>query len=187
MNEQNVIRARFDESTIVVYQAYAPAIAEAAVAAQRFVAPFSFARMTWVKPSFLWMMARCGWATKPNQERVLAVHLVRERFDALVAAAVPTHFMPGVDSSPESWRARADGADVLVQWDPERDLRGKKLNHRSLQLGIGRALARAYATEWVACIEDVTPLVRALGELRRDGEWERAARNLPAERTYPQR
>jgi len=187
MNEQNVIRARFDQSTIVVYQAYAPAIAEAAVASQRFVAPFSFERMTWVKPSFLWMMERCGWATKPNQERVLAVHLLRERFDELVAQAVPTHFIPGVDSSAEAWRARADGADVLVQWDPERDLRGKKLNHRSLQLGIGRALARAFATQWIARIEDVTPLVRTLRELRRSGEWERAGRKLPGERPYPQR
>lgn len=179
------IRARFDRSTIVVYQAYGHDIADAAVAAQRFVAPFSFERMTWVKPSFLWMMERCGWATKPRQERVLAVHLVRARFDALLERAVPTHFIPGVDPSPEAWRARAETADVRVQWDPERDVRGGKLNHRSLQLGIGRGLARAYATEWIARIEDVTALVHRLGALRREGEWARVERNLPEERPYP--
>jgi hypothetical protein len=37
-----------------------PAFAEAAVAAQRFVNPFSLSRMTWIKPSFLWMMHRSG-------------------------------------------------------------------------------------------------------------------------------
>ena len=38
------IRADFDTDTIVVYQAFAPAIAHAAVSAGRFVAPFSFTR-----------------------------------------------------------------------------------------------------------------------------------------------
>jgi hypothetical protein len=29
--------------------------------------------LTWIKPPFLWMMYRCGWATKPGQETVLDV------------------------------------------------------------------------------------------------------------------
>jgi hypothetical protein len=52
------IRANYDAATIVVYQAYAPAIALPAVEAQRFVSPFSMNRMTWIKPSILWMMER---------------------------------------------------------------------------------------------------------------------------------
>ncbi len=48
------IRAAYDNETIVVYQAYSPAIALPALQAQRFVAPFSRSRMTWIKPSFLW-------------------------------------------------------------------------------------------------------------------------------------
>lgn len=59
------IRATWDTTSITVYQAYDDAIADAAVRAQKFVAPFSFARMTWVKPSFLWMMERSGWARRP--------------------------------------------------------------------------------------------------------------------------
>ncbi|MDE3231051.1 MAG: DUF4291 family protein, partial [Chloroflexota bacterium] len=50
---QRDIRADFDERSLVVYQAYRPEIAEAAVRAGRFVAPFSLNRMTWIKPSFL--------------------------------------------------------------------------------------------------------------------------------------
>ena len=63
------IRADYDRETIVVYQAYRPEIADPAVEAQRFVPPFSFGRMTWIKPSFLWMMERCGRARKPGQAR----------------------------------------------------------------------------------------------------------------------
>lgn len=166
------IRARYDAQTVVVYQAYGPAIADAAVAAQRFVAPFSFTRMTWVKPSFLWMMERCGWATKPNQERVLAVALHRWAFDWAVARAVSTS-------------VAAEGAPIRVQWDPERSARGGKLPHRSLQLGLGRAVAHAYASDWIVRIDDVTPLVRRLRSLRRDGRWDAVEAALPRERPYP--
>jgi hypothetical protein len=168
---QQQIRARFDGRCVVVYQAFKHAIADAALGAQRFVAPFSVTRMTWVKPSFLWMMERCGWATKPDQERVLAVHLLRVHFDAALASAVST----SVEHA---------HADVRVQWDPERNLRGGKLPWRSLQLGLGRAVARDYATKWVHCIEDVTPLVKRIDALRRAGDFEGAARLLPAEAVY---
>jgi len=54
------IRADFDRTTIVVYQAYGAAIAKPALENQKFVSPFSFNRMTWIKPSFLWLMERSG-------------------------------------------------------------------------------------------------------------------------------
>lgn len=171
---QQQIRARFDAKTIVVYQAYNPAIADAALEAQRFVPPFSVTRMTWVKPSFLWMMERCGWATKPNQERVLAIALHRTHFDAAVASAVSTS-------------QTHEGAALRVQWDPERNLRGGKLEYRSLQLGIGRALAAQYASEWISRIEDVTPLVKRIDALRTQGDFEHAGRLLPDERVYGSR
>ena len=84
------IRADYDRSTIVVYQAYSPAIADPAVAAQRFVEPFSLHRMTWIKPSFLWMMERSNWARKPGQERVLAVRITREGWETALSQAVLT-------------------------------------------------------------------------------------------------
>src|SRR5688572_10421648 len=86
------IRADFDRSTIVVYQEFNDAIADAAVKAQRFVAPFSVNRMMWIKPSFLWLMERSGWATKPNQERVLAVRITRAGWDFALSCGVLTSF-----------------------------------------------------------------------------------------------
>ncbi len=49
-------------------------------------------RMTWIKPSFLWMMYRSGWATKPGQERVLAVELLRSGFEQALSEACLSSF-----------------------------------------------------------------------------------------------
>jgi hypothetical protein len=40
------------------------------------------------------MMYRCGWATKPGQERVLAVRLPRAAFNTVLASAVPAGHDP---------------------------------------------------------------------------------------------
>lgn len=166
------IRADYDDRTIVVYQAYRDEIASRAVQAQRFVAPFSFSRMTWIKPSFLWMMERCGWATKPGQERVLAVRITREGWESALRKAVLSD--------------RAGGeAVVRVQWDPERDIRGAKLGHRSIQVGLGPAIVRSYVEEWTAEIRDISDLVARLRDLRAEGRLDEAQRLLPVERPYP--
>jgi hypothetical protein len=166
------VRADYDDATIIVYQAYNAAIASAAVAAGRFVAPFSMNRMTWVKPSFLWMMERCGYATKPNQEHVLRVRMTRAGFEQALSMAALT----SGDTGP---------APVRVQWDPERNLRGGELEHRSIQVGIGRQVVQRFVDEWVVGLEDITPRVARLRELRREGAWEHAERLLPVERLYP--
>lgn len=158
------IRADYDRATLVVYQAFNPGIAAAAVAAQRFVPPFSFGRMTWIKPSFLWMMERSGWARKAGQERVLAVRIRRTGWEKALSQAILT-------DHPE------EDARVLVQWDPERSLRGAKLNHRSIQVGLSRHIVAEY-NEWITSIKDLTPLVHKL-------YVSRAPRHLPPERPYP--
>jgi hypothetical protein len=166
------VRADHDTTTIVVYQAFRPEIAEAAVAAQKFVPPFSVGRMTWIKPSFLWMMERCGWATKPGQERVLAVRITRAGWEEALGSA----------------RLSDDGtrdAPVVVQWDPERNARGAKLDHRSIQVGLGRGIVRRYVDAWTTEIRDVTPLVSRLRKLRAEHAWDRVTASLPPERPYP--
>ena len=114
----------FDRETIVVYQAYSPKIAEAAVEAQRFVAPFSFGRMTWIKPSFLWLMQRSNWGQKTGQECVLAVRITRAGWEKALSLAVLTAFEPAVFPSAGAWAKQFREATVHVQWDPERSLRG---------------------------------------------------------------
>jgi len=59
------VLARFDDESIIVYQAYRPSIGRYAIEHGRLGGPdFSFQRMSWVKPNFLWMMYRSGWGTK---------------------------------------------------------------------------------------------------------------------------
>jgi len=70
------ILAQYDHSSIIVYQAYRPSIGLYALRHQRFGGDFSYNRMSWIKPNFLWMMYRSGWGTKPKQEITLAVRLM---------------------------------------------------------------------------------------------------------------
>jgi hypothetical protein len=97
---EHEIRADYDRETIVIYQAYPSAIADAALAAHRFVPPFSFQRMTWIKPSFLWLMHRSNWGLKSGQERILAVKLTRSGWERALSLAVLTSFEASVFRSP---------------------------------------------------------------------------------------
>ncbi|MEU7904916.1 DUF4291 domain-containing protein [Actinoplanes sp. NPDC049118] len=179
------IRADFDADTIVLYQAFPPAIADSALAAGRFVAPFSLTRMTWIKPSLLWLMHRSNWARKPGQERILGVRVTRAGWEQALSQAVLTAPEPAVHGSAVAWNAAFAAAGVHVQWDPERSLRGAALNHYSIQVGIGRALIRSYAEEWVVGLTELTPTVRKIDALVRAGRHAQAQRLLPPQRPYP--
>jgi hypothetical protein len=54
------ILAQYDDETIIVYQAYRPSTGCYAAAHGAFGPGFSYSRMSWVKPNFLWMMYRSG-------------------------------------------------------------------------------------------------------------------------------
>ncbi|MEV0292515.1 DUF4291 domain-containing protein [Nocardia sp. NPDC050710] len=179
------IRARFDDETIVVYQAYSPHIADPAVAAGTFVAPFKRERMTWIKPSFRWMMYRCGWATKPGQERVLAITLRRSGFEAALASACLSHYAPNTHADRAEWARLLRTSPVRVQWDPERDLHHRPLPHRSLQVGLGGDAVDSYVDEWIAGISDVTDTAREIHRWVAAGDLAAASALLPVERPYP--
>ncbi|MBT0769958.1 DUF4291 domain-containing protein [Kineosporia sp. J2-2] len=175
------IRAIWDATTITVYQAYSPEIAEPALAAGRFVAPFRRGRMTWVKPSFLWMMYRSDWATAPGQERVLAVRLTREGFARALAGAALSSYDPAVHADREAWSRELKRSSVRVQWDPERSLTMQRLPHRSLQLGLSGGAVDRYVDEWITGLTDVTATAHAVHELVRAGDLATARTLLPAE------
>jgi hypothetical protein len=183
--KQFEIRADYNDESIVVYQAYRPAIADAAVAAQRFVNPFSLNRMTWIKPSFLWMMHRSGWASKHGQERVLAVRITRAGWQEALSQAVLTTPEPRVYGSHEEWRERFARAAVRVQWDPEYSLHDVKLDRRSIQVGLSRDIIARYAHEWIVEIGDVTALAHQTSSYLHSGDVARAEALLPRETPYP--
>lgn len=184
MNERE-IRARYDERSIVVYQAYRQEIAVPAIRQQKFVPPFSMNRMTWIKPSFLWMMERSNWGLKKDQECILAVHITRQGFFPALAQAILTSFDASVYRDHDDWRQRFKQATVHVQWDPERTLQGAHLSPRSIQVGISRHVIARYVDEWTLQIEDMTPLVRKLHALIQAGHADKVKAMLPRERVYP--
>src|SRR5579862_3900380 len=79
------ILAQYDERSVVVYQAYKPTIGHFAAHHGHFGGEFSYTRMSWCKPNFLWMMYRSSWGTKEGQEVTLAVRLKRDFFEAMLA------------------------------------------------------------------------------------------------------
>ncbi|MFJ1753069.1 DUF4291 domain-containing protein [Kitasatospora sp. NPDC088134] len=172
------VRARYDEGTVTVYQAFRAEIAGPAAAEGRFPAAFALDRMTWVKPSFRWLMHRSDWARAEGQERVLGVVIRREGFDAALVAAVLSSYKPGVHASKADWQRESRRSQARVQWDPERDLHLRPLAHRSLQLGLRGELVRRYAGDWLVRIDDLTDLARELHATRDPAL-------LPPERPYP--
>jgi uncharacterized protein DUF4291 len=179
------IRALYTLETITVYQAYPPAIARAALTAGRFVPPFKRERMTWIKPSFLWMMYRCGWATKPDQETVLAVEITRAGFEGALSQACLSHYDRDRYASHEAWSQELKKSPVRVQWDPERSLHLGALPYRSLQVGLSGAAVHQYVDDWLVRLTDVTPLVREIHELVLAGDDDSATALLPVEEEYP--
>ncbi|MFF8676739.1 DUF4291 domain-containing protein [Streptomyces sp. NPDC015237] len=179
------IRAAYGTSTVTVYQAYRPEIGLPAAREGRFPGAWKRDRMTWIKPSFLWMMYRCGWATKSGQETVLAVKIGREGFEWALRNACLSSYVPGVHADRADWQRRLKRSPTRIQWDPERDLRLEALPYRSLQLGLSGEAARRYADEWTVAIRDVTPLAHEVHAHVRDGDLDTARRLLPEERPYP--
>ncbi|MEU9027760.1 DUF4291 domain-containing protein [Streptomyces sp. NPDC048383] len=179
------IRAAHTDTTVTVYQAYSPRLGLPAARDGRFPPDWKRDRMTWIKPSFLWMMYRCGWATKEGQETVLAVEITREGFDRALAGACLSHYARGVHPDRTSWQRALRAAPARVQWDPERDPHLNPLPHRALQLGLSGPASRAYADEWTVSIRDVTPLARRLHTLIRSGHEDDVRALLPTEPPYP--
>ena len=183
--DTRMVRAAYAEQTVTVYQAYSPQIAAAAVGAGTFAPPFSRDRMTWIKPSFGWMMHRCGWAGQPGQERVLAIEITRSGFEWALAHACLSHYEPGTYDSPQAWAAERDASPVRVQWDPDRSLTGERLARRAIQVGLSGDAVHRYCDEWIRSVTDITATAREAGELVRARRIADAARGLPAERAYP--
>ncbi|KAI8718919.1 hypothetical protein NCS52_00672000 [Fusarium sp. LHS14.1] len=157
------IRAHYDDKIITVYQAYKESIARDAVAAQKLNASPDFkpGRMTWVKPSWAWMMYRAGYSYKDSrQSHILAIRMKHEHFIGLLERGVLSKHAK--KASEDSTVKREKTSDVRIQWDPERTPKLGVLPYRSIQIGIPGALSTQWADEWIFEIEDVTDKAREL-------------------------
>ncbi|MCC3408258.1 MAG: DUF4291 domain-containing protein [Microcoleus sp. PH2017_10_PVI_O_A] len=176
------ILAQFDDDTVVVYQAYRPAIGLFAAENGYFGGEFSLNRMSWIKPNFLWMMYRSEWGTKPGQEIILAIWLKRSAFDEILASAVHSNFVSQVYGSEKQWKQAVKNSLVRLQWDPDHHPSGAKLERRAIQLGLRGSFLANYAREWIVNIEDISQFVRQQHEYKGD---DRPQLLTPRETVYP--
>ena len=124
--QERKIYAKYDDKTIRIYQAYNNKIADEAIKLGTFGEHFSLTRMTWIKPSFLWMMYRCGWT--------------------------------------------------------EKDIYGKPIGRRSIQLGIRGEAVVKYVNEWIVKITDITDEVKRIKQSIDNGTFKENL--LPEEKEY---
>lgn len=174
------ILASHDEDSVIVYQAYRPAIGRYAASNQHFGGEYSFSRMSWIKPNFLWMMYRSGWGRKEGQEVTLAVTIPRTLFDEILAIAVPSTFEASRYRDANDWKEALATSEVRLQWDPDHAPDGAPQQRRAIQLGLRGDILRRYAEREVIRIEDISGFVAEQREFLKD----RDKLLVPVESTY---
>jgi len=158
--EGNFILGHTRNGNIIVYQAFNDGIADYAIAHQKFGGShYSFSRMTWIKPNFLWMMYRSGWAEKENQNRVLAIEITFEGFEELLEKGVATSH-DHAQGDGQTWRQTLDNSDVRIQWDPDHNPKGDKLKRRAVQIGIKNEALQKFNDEFIKSVTDITDFVK---------------------------
>ena len=151
-----IFEAEFDNEGVYFYQAYNDEIADFALENQTFGGPsFNPNRMTWIKPSFAWVLYRSGYGSKPNQTRVLKIKLSHEILANLLNKCACGH--------------GGGGTKGRIQWDPARDILSgegkvprKLLRKRAIQIGLGGDLSKLYVDN-ILTIQDVTELAHKVG------------------------
>lgn len=187
----------WDGEGVYFYQAFNESIASWAVMNQRFGGPhFCPDRMTWIKPSFAWVLYRAGYGFKDrNQSRILKVKVSHEAVTDILGSSVLAHDNASADNCGR------------VQWDPARSLEQgsaaktkrnmgntiepHRIGKRAIQIGMRGELSHHYVRS-VISIEDVTTLaheVHAAHSLwdrptEQESAIARLRHELPTERVY---
>jgi hypothetical protein len=175
------ILANFDDNSVCVYQAFQPATADWAVSHQSFGGSFSYSRMSWIKPNFLWMMYRCGWATKTGQERVLAIRISRAFFDELLRNGISSLYDSSQFPSHSDWQHTLTKSNIRLQWDPDHAPLGGPLERRAIQIGLRGEVLRRYGQIEPISIEDITIFVH---EQSKNLQKPFSSLLIPVERVY---
>lgn len=176
------IYSHYDDEGIIVYQAFAPHIVHNAIEKGTFGVGFNMERMTWIKPSFAWMLYRSGYATKTRQEAILKIKLTHDGFREILSESVETSYNPRVYGSEDEWRLTLKKSKVRHQWDPERNLKLGKLERRAIQIGIRGWVVQKYVNEWIISLEEVTDLAH---EIQSTIQSRKPLPTVPEEHVYP--
>lgn len=182
MEYKKEIIALYDKKYIRIYQAHREKIARQAVELKTFGSEFNVNRMTWIKPSFLWLMHRSNWAAKKNQEYILSIDILRDTFDSFLEQAVLTTDESSIFKNYNSWEKAFNSTDVYCQWDPDRSLKGNPLNRGAIQLGIKNNAIDLF----LASIYNITDMTKDVNKWREKLNYNKlTVKDLPKEKVYP--
>lgn len=185
----------WDAEGVFVYQAFRDEIADYALLHQRFGGPcFKTTRMTWIKPSFGWVLYRSGYGHKPGQHRVLKIKLPHGRLASILAQC---RFVDTNKATKGEAEGAHGGSNGRVQWDPERDMMSadgreprEMLRKRAIQIGLRGRLSDFYTSSTIS-IQDVTELAHRVCEAHRakpakmrDTKMAQLVPELPDEQPY---
>lgn len=166
--DPRIVRATFDERTVLVWQAHSPEVARAAVAHGGFGPRICWTeRSTRFRLSLPALLARNGWGTRAGRECILGLRLLREGFDALLRQAVHEAIEPEIYPSRNAWHLARRYANVCVAWHRDVDPVGSELEWETLRVEVRDHALKKFVREWVVAIEDWTPWVasnRALAD-----------------------
>lgn len=95
----------------------------------------------------------------------MAIKLSRQGFEEIISKAVPTNFNSFSPISREEWQEKLKSSEVRVQWDPDHNLLGEKIQRRAIQLGMKGDILKKYSDEYIISIEDITEFVNEQYEL----------------------
>ena len=165
-----------------MYQAFRPSTVAAAVAKGTFGKGFGLDRMTWIKPSLGWMLHRSSYASAKRQEAIARIKVRRSGFDEILRSSVLTSFDPAIHESQEQWAGALRATEVHLQWDPDRDLEGRPLARRAIQLGLRGSMVRRYVEQWIITVVDFTSVAK---DIQLSVETGAPLPETPPEREYP--
>ena len=162
MTQDREIRTAYDDEGLFVYQAYRPEIGHYAARNGRFGSSFKLDRMTWIKPSFGWMLYRSGYGFKEGQEVILRIKITHAGWLEALSGAVLSLYDRRVHGEKAFFEKALKVSQCRVQWDPDRTLALERMERRAIQVGLRGTLVERYAREWILSIEDVTDLAHAV-------------------------
>lgn len=175
------IMAEHSANQIIVYQAFNEAIGKAAAAAGTLDVPaFSTTRMTWIKPSFLWMMYRSGWGRKDaGQQVILRITMTRDGFVQILRNACLSRYDAAIYPDHADWQADLVARPNRVQWDPDKDLHLQPTDRRAIQIGIAAPFVGTYLDQAITGVEDITADAQQIEALVASGQLDQAQARIP--------
>ena len=175
--------AAFDEEGVYVYQAFKPKIVQVAVELGTFGKGFGLDRISWIKPSLAWTLQRSKYATKHRMEAIAQIKIKHESWLEILNQSVETQFVGTYWKDENTWQIAMNKSDVIHQWDPERDLYGRKLEQAAIQVGIRGEVIKQYVNDFIINVEDVTALANSIGVLVKNRKGKLP--QVPEEKEYP--